>query len=280
MIGCFTKTGTRHVRHGKDCEDASFIVRVGIYIIMIVLDGCSGSRAGGVGAYRIGKYLVRFFTEGRRRRKRRHPLTREALCAYLMQPGKGREFVDLIVSEARHAVEDLCIRDGGDPTDYYTTLRFAIVREDPDPDKDSEFLLMSVGDGFAALNGDGCTQLFDRGFNFEGIPNLTYFVNCDDAEEYTVAYGGSCRSLLLSTDGLTAALGIDRDCANLDRLMTALSALPDGRRETLRQAVLSLPTEDGTPLEEAYDLYDDLGVAYYHKTDRDQTRDDIIKENH
>lgn len=259
--GCFTAAGKAHIRQGKICQDYAAAQRIGRYELLIVLDGCSSAASGGVAAYSIGRHLAEYFTlPYRYLHGDRSMLTGEALCRYLLRPGNERYFADLMIGEAHRVTSALCTSVDCGYADCSSTMQLAVIEHDKE-NACGRFVMIGVGDGFAAMRDSNGSELITAGENIGGRDNRTYFVTSPDAYEHARVYRGECGALLLSTDGLSKAVDI-RSSPQLDALMKIVGRPRQNKGEAILWDLLSAGLPDGSPLVDEDKLYDDLGAAY------------------
>lgn len=188
-------TGSAHLRHGGDREDAYAVEHVGGALVVAVADGCSGARYSGLGAALAAPLAVR--TARELLLARRPPQTGAGWRALLAA------LRDRVLDGFADAADALVATLGGTSADELATTLTAVVVAVP------WVAVLAVGDGSVVLRGGGGhLDLLVAPDPPSGDSSVTEFVTTPGAElraRLIVARIPDLDAIAVCTDGMDEA---------------------------------------------------------------------------
>lgn len=230
----FRRTGTIHIKDGKDCEDSvsrSYDAQTGVSAVALS-DGAGSCTKAGVGSDITARLAAELLAQ---KFNLLYDLDDDTASSYIL-----REVTAALRTEAE--------RDGTAFEQYSATLLLAAMHPD------GRYLIFHVGDGAVIGFTDKCESIALSLYDHAGAVNETTFVTEPDTEYRILRGSGGFYAFSLMSDGPEEFMANEVDVSPRATLMHQLAfALSENDMEQQLDSMVELFNEKG--------MYDDASFA-------------------
>lgn len=234
----FRRTGTMHIKDGKDCEDSvsrSYDVQSGVLVIALS-DGAGSCAKADIGSDITARTASEFLAQ---KFNLLYELDDDTVSSYIL-----REVTAALRTEAD--------RDGTALEEYSATLLLAVMHPD------GRYLIFHVGDGAVIGFTDKCESIALSLYDHIGFANETTFVTEPDTEYRILRGSGGFYAFSLMSDGPEEFMVNEVEVSPRVTLMHQLAfALSENNMEQQLNSMVELFNEKGMYDEASFALISD-----------------------